>query len=56
MMPQGVSRCEAQPADEQQRKDKTEQCARAECQLGIASRPLSLRFIFIEVSAHKSSS
>jgi hypothetical protein len=53
MMSHGVSRCEAKPADEQQPKNKTEQRARAECHLAIASRLLSLRFIFVEVSAHE---
>jgi len=53
MMPYGVSCCEAQSANRQQRKNKTDHRAGAECQLGIASRPLRLRFIFVEVSAHE---
>ena len=53
MMPRSVPRCEAQPADQHQRKDKTEQRACAECQLAFAPRLLRLRFIFVEVSAHE---
>lgn len=52
-MPHGVSHPEAQPAKQQQPQDKTEQRARAECHLAIASRLLRLRFIFVEVSAHE---
>jgi hypothetical protein len=52
MMSHGVSRSEAQPANQHQPKEKAEQRTRAECQLGIALRPLRLRFIFVEVSAH----
>jgi hypothetical protein len=55
-MPHGISHSKAQPADEQQRKSKTEQRAHAERQLGIVSRPFRLRFIFVEVSVHKGSS
>ena len=53
MMPHRVSRCEAQTANHQQRENQTEHRARAECQLGIASRLLRRRFIFVEVSAHE---
>jgi hypothetical protein len=55
-MPHGVSHSKTQPTDQQQRKSKTEQRARAECQLAILSRPFRLRFIFVEVSVHKRSS
>jgi len=53
VMPHGVSHPEAHPAKHQQPQDETEHRARAECQLGVASRPLRLRFIFVEVSAHE---
>jgi hypothetical protein len=56
MMPRGVSQSEAQPADQHQPKENAEQRAHAECQLGIATRLLRCRFIFVEVSAHKGSS
>jgi hypothetical protein len=53
MMPYDVSPSEAQPANQQQPKDKTELPARAERHLALASRLLRFRFFFVEVSAHK---
>jgi hypothetical protein len=51
-MPHRVPGAKTQSAEQHQPKDKTKHRARAECQLAIASRPLTFRFIFVEVSAH----